>query len=393
MAISRLRLGAAALTGIVLSLSVASCAGDTPAASGATSTDAAIGAVDLSDVCPATVVIQTDWNPQAEQGGLYQLLGPNPTIDADAKVVRGPLYASGEYTGVDVEVRAGGPAIGFTPVPSQMYSDKDVLLGWVNTDEAVQNSVAMPTTAVLATFEKAPWMIMWDPATYPDVQTIKDLSSTDATVRYFAGATWMEYLTGSGQLREDQVDGSYDGTPANFVAAQGKDAQQGFATDEPYVYQNELPSWGKPVDYQLIADTGYPLYAVALSVRTEDVAAQADCLKKLIPVVQQATVDYFADPTTANALVVEAVEKFNTGWVYDAGQAADGTTQQIDLGIVANGPDGTLGSFEEARVQTILDIASPILTKDGTAPAEGLTAKDLFTNEFLDPSIALPAAG
>jgi hypothetical protein len=392
MAISRLRLGAAALTGIALTLSATACAGDAPASS-TTSTDAAIGAVDLSDVCPATVVIQTDWNPQAEQGGLYQLLGPDPTIDADAKVVRGPLYAHGEYTGVDVEVRAGGPAIGFQPVPSQMYADKDVLLGWVNMDEAVQNSVAMPTTAVFATFEKAPWMIMWDPATYPDVHTIADLKDTDATVRYFAGATWMEYLTGSGQLREDQVDGSYDGTPANFVAAQGKDAQQGFATDEPYVYQNELPSWGKPVDYQLIADTGYPLYAVALSVRTADVTGQADCLKKLVPVVQQATVDYFADPAAANALVVEAVEKFNTGWVYDAGQAQDGTTQQLDLGIVSNGDDDTLGDFDETRVQTILDITTPILTADGTAPAAGLAASDLVTNEFLDPSIGLLAAG
>ena len=390
MAISRLRLGAAALTGLALTLSAAACAGDTPAAT-ATSSDAAIGSVDLSGVCPATVVIQTDWNPQAEQGGLYQLLGPDPTIDADAKVVRGPLYAHGEYTGVDVEVRAGGPAIGFQPVPSQMYADKDVLLGWVNTDEAVQNSVAMPTTAVFATFEKAPWMIMWDPATYPDVQAIADLKDTDATVRYFAGATWMEYLTGSGQLREDQIDGSYDGTPANFVAAQGKDAQQGFATDEPYVYQNELPSWGKPVDYQLIADTGYPLYAVALSVRTADVTGQAACLMKLVPVVQQATVDYFADPAAANALVVEAVEKFNTGWVYDAGQADDGTTQQLDLGIVSNGEDDTLGDFDEARVQKILDITTPILTADGTPPADGLTAAALFTNEFLDPSIGLPA--
>ena len=90
--------------------------------------------------------------------------------------------------------------------------------------------------------------------------------------------------------------------------------------------------------------------------------------------VQQATVDYFADPTTANALVVKAVEEFNTGWVYDAAQADDGTKQQIDLGIVANAPDGTLGSFDEARVQKILDIATPILTKAGTAPADGLKA-------------------
>ena len=51
----------------------------------------------------------------------------------------------------------------------------------------------------------------------------------------------MEYLTGSGQLRPDQIDGTYDGTPANFVAAQGKDAQQGFATDEPYVYAEPAP--------------------------------------------------------------------------------------------------------------------------------------------------------
>ncbi|WP_034609570.1 hypothetical protein [Cellulomonas sp. URHD0024] len=391
MTTSRQRLAAAVFAGLV-TLPLAACGGSSAAEpeSSASSGGAAIGAVDLSGVCPATVVIQTDWNPQAEQGGLYQLLGPDPTIDANAKVVSGPLYSKGEYTGVDVEIRAGGPAIGFTPVPSQMYTDKDVLLGWVNTDESIQNSAALPTTAVFATFEKAPWMIMWDPATYPDVHKISDLADTDAFVRYFAGATWMEYLTGSGQLRPEQIDGTYDGTPANFVAAQGKDAQQGFATDEPFVYQNQLPSWNKPVDYQLIADTGYPLYAVALSVRTPDVTAQADCLKKLVPVIQQSTVDYFADPEPTNAVIVDAVVKFDTGWVYDAAQATDGTKQQLDLGIVANAPDGTLGSFEESRVQKILDIAGPILTKDGSAPVDGLKASDLYTNDFLDTSIALP---
>ncbi|WP_051640002.1 hypothetical protein [Cellulomonas sp. URHE0023] len=391
MTTSRQRVGAAVFAGLV-TLSLAACGGSTAAESeSSASSGTPIGSVDLSGVCPAKVVIQTDWNPQAEQGGLYQLLGPDPTIDANAKVVRGPLYAEGAYTGVDVEIRSGGPAIGFQTVPSQMYADKDVLLGWVNTDESVQNSAALPTTAVFATFEKAPWMIMWDPATYPDVHKISDLADTEAFVRYFAGATWMEYLTGSGQLRPDQIDGTYDGTPANFVAAQGKDAQQGFATDEPYVYANQLPSWNKPVDYQLIADTGYPLYAVALSVREADVTGQADCLKKLVPLVQQSTVDYFADPAPVNALIVKTVTEFNNGWVYDAGQADDGTKQQIDLGIVANAPDGILGSFDEGRIQKIMDITTPILTKDGTAPVEGLKATDLYTNDFLDPTIALPA--
>ena len=51
--------------------------------------------------------------------------------------MRGPLFAGDEWTGVDVEIRSGGPAIGFQGVPAQMYTDKDILLGWVNTDEAI----------------------------------------------------------------------------------------------------------------------------------------------------------------------------------------------------------------------------------------------------------------
>jgi hypothetical protein len=384
---------AAALSAVLLA-SLAACAGGSDGGSEAGSTAGlAIGSVDLSKVCPAKVVIQTDWNPQAEQGGLYQLLGPNPVIDDAKKQVRGPLYAKGEWTGVDVEIRAGGPAIGFQSVAVEMYTDPDILLGWVNTDEAVQSSAEHPVTQVFATFDKAPWMIMWDPATYPDVSTIKELGDAGATVRYFDGATWMDYLVGKGILRRDQVDGSYDGSPATFLASGGKDAQQGFATVEPYLYTNELPQWHKAVKYQLISDTGYPLYAVALSVRSKDVTAQSDCLRALIPVVQQSTVDYFAHPDPVNALITKAVDAFDNGWVYTAGQAADSSKSQLTAGIVSNGDNGTLGDFDANRVQTILDITTPILTRNGTAPAQGLKATDLFTNKFLDPGIGLGTTG
>ena len=72
-------------------------------------------AVDLSAVCPDPLVIQTDWFPEAEHGALYEMVGENPTIDADAKIVSGPLVAhGGAETGINIEVRTGGPAIGFT---------------------------------------------------------------------------------------------------------------------------------------------------------------------------------------------------------------------------------------------------------------------------------------
>ena len=72
-----------------------------------------------------------------------------------------------------------------------------------------------------------------------------------------------DYLVPTGVLKKEQIDGSYDGTPANFVSSGGKVAQQGFASAEPYIYQNEIPQWGKPVKFQLIHDTGYPIYSQA----------------------------------------------------------------------------------------------------------------------------------
>ncbi|KTS55806.1 nitrate ABC transporter substrate-binding protein [Microbacterium testaceum] len=375
-------------TGATVAVALTGCASgaSTPAAT----SDLAIGETDLSAVCPANVVIQTDWNPQAEQGGLFTLLGPDSTIDAGKKSVSGPLMSKGSWTGVNVEIRAGGPAIGFSGVPAQMYTDPDILLGWVNTDDAIAASDTLPTTAVMSTFEKAPWAIMWDPKTYPDVHSIADLGKTDATVRYFDGTTYMDYLTGSGLLRADQLDGSYDGTPAAFIAADGKAAQQGFATVEPWVYENAIPEWARPLDYQLVADTGYPIYAVALAVRSADVEQQSACLSALVPVIQQASVDYFADPEPANARIVSAVEQYDNGWVYPAEEASNSTVQQRALGLAANGGDGTFGSFDAERVAKVQSIVTPILSAKGVSVADGLTPESLATNRFLDASIALP---
>ena len=162
---------------------------------------AAEGGVDLSADCPANIVIQTDWNPEAEHGWVYQMVGDDYTIDKDAVAVSGPLVASGEVdTGVDIEIRSGGPAIGFQTVTSQLYTDEDIFLGYVYTDEAIQNAAEFPTVAVYAGMEKNPQMIMWDPETYPEIETIADLGEEGVLVRYFGGAAYMDYFTQTGIL-------------------------------------------------------------------------------------------------------------------------------------------------------------------------------------------------
>ncbi|MFM9920958.1 ABC transporter substrate-binding protein [Lacisediminihabitans sp. H27-G8] len=370
-------------------IALAGCASASPSSS--TAPTAAAGAVDLSGVCPATVTIQTDWNPEADHGHLYQLLGPNPVINADKKSVSGDLYASGKSTGVKVEIRSGGPAIGFSTVSSEMYKDKDITLGYVSTDEAVQLSASLPTTAVFAENDISPQMIMWDPATYPKVKTIKELATAlkndGGVVRYFQGAAYMGYLQGSGILPESQTDGAYDGTPAKFVTAKGKDGQQGFATAEPYIYQNEVSAWGKPVDFQLINDTGYPIYPEAMSVRSSELSTLSPCLKKLVPVLQQADVDYISKPAATNKLVTDLVTAFNNGWVYSEKVADFGVSQMKKLKIASNESNAYVGDMDEARVQKVIDIDTPLFTASGSAPKAGLKAADLFTNEFLDTSI------
>jgi len=348
------------------------------------------GSLDLAAVCPATIVVQAAWTPEAEHGALYHLLGQTYTIDDGAKKVSGPLVAQGKDTGVKVEIRAGGPAIGFQNAGAQMYADPSIMLGQVATDDAIGLSAKQPVIAVAAPFDLAPYMIMWDPATYPTFNTIVDIGRTDTTVLYFNGATYMDYLTGSGILKRDQVDGSYDGSPTRFLAEKGKVAQQGFATNEPFIYEKALPQWKKKVKFQLIHDTGYPIYPEPLGVRSADFEKNKACFAKLVPIQQQAEVDFIKSPDKANALILDLVNKYNTGWVYSAGVAKFSVDQQLKLGLVGNGPDQTLGNFDTQRVDDFIAKATPIFTAGGKKVKEGLNAQDLVTNEFIDPSIKLP---
>jgi hypothetical protein len=360
-------------------------------AGGATgATGGATAAADsLEGICPGTIVVQTDWFPEAEHGALYQLMGPNPTIDSSKKVVRGPLFApGGGDTGVDIEVRTGGPAIGFQTVVSQLKSDPNILLGYVATDEAIENYEDVPTKAVVAPLDINPQIIMWDPRTYPDVKTIADLGRRDVPIRYFETGAYMKYLVSSGQVKQSQLDGSYDGSPAVFTAQGGKIAQQGFASAEPFTYEKLIPEWNRPVAFQLVHDAGWTPYAGPLAVTQEKFERNKDCFEKLVPMVQQAQVDFIDNPDETNDLIVKAVVEFRDFWVYSPELADFSVGQQKKLGLVGNGPDATLGNFDEGRLNDFIKKALPVFAAKN--PPADLQVSDLVTNEFIDESIGLP---
>ncbi|HEV7653707.1 MAG TPA: ABC transporter substrate-binding protein [Mycobacteriales bacterium] len=376
--------------GIALLLTAAACSSNsTTTDQSAPAPKASGAALSLKGVCPANVVIQTDWFPESEYGNLYQLLGPGYTVDKNKKVLKGPLVASGQDTGVTVEIRNGGPAIGFQQVSAQMYADKSITLGQVSTDEAVQNSQSQPTLAVVAPLEISPIMIAWDKKKHPDFNTIADIGQTNTKILYFQTDTYMQYLLGAGLVRASQLDGSYDGTPSKFVASDGAIANAGFATSEPYIFKAEVEGHSYDTDLQLVNDTGYPMYGEALSIRPADKEKLAPCLKKLVPILQQASVDFITNPAATNTLVIKAVQTLHDFWTYSPGMADYAVKTLKNLGLVGNGPDKTLGNMANDRMQRMIDILTPIFAAQRKTIKTGLQPSDLYTNEFVDPSIGL----
>ena len=348
----------------------------------------------LRGVCPATVVVQTSWFTQVEHGGVYQLLGAGYTVDANRKRVTGPLVSGGKDTGVDIEIRAGGPAIGYQQVSTQMYADRSIHLGMLALDEAIQNSEGQPVTAVMAPYDVDPLVIMWDPARHPGFNTVADIGQTDTRVLFFQGErTYMDYLLGTGQLRASQVDGSYDGSPDRMSASRGGIAVQGFATSEPWKWQHEVPAWGKPLAYSLVADSGYPNYRNLLAVRTGDRLALDGCLRRLVPMLQQATVDFMADPGPVIDVVLSIIEATRQGYTDSEARSRHAVQVMRDEGLVGNGRNTTIGDFDLApggRVERLLAIDVPIFTGQRKQLRPSLAPGDIATNDYLDPAIGLP---
>ena len=344
---------------------------------------AEVVAAGLADVCPSPLVVQTDWFPESEHGAMYELLGDDYVVDVDNKVVRASMVLGGTDLGIEWEVRTGGPAIGFSPVSQHMAVDEGIHLGYASTDQQVNHWDVAPLMSVVAPLERNPQMIMWDPETYPDVESIADLGAQGITINVFGGGTFSEVFVAQGIWSADQVDPSYEGNPSRFVGAGGSIAQQGFASSEVYTYEHVYEQWGKPVAFQLLHDAGFQIYSQTIGVRPGDLEDLRPCLEKLVPIIQQAAVDFNNSPDRANAIIVDAVLKYEDFWVYPPDLAEFSHSAKREFGLVGDGGDGVVGNMVPERIAKVLDD----MRAAGMDIDPSLTADQLFTNEFIDESI------
>lgn len=337
----------------------------------------------LVGICPDPLIVQTDWFPEPEHGYTYNLIGPDGDLDSDAGIYTGPLLD----TGITLEVRAGGPYIGGSSPSAQFYADDSIFMAYVDTATSMATSESLPVVAVFAPFEVGPQILMFNPEVF-DFETFQDIGDSGVPVLHFAGGAYMTYLLGTGLLNEEQTDASYDGSPSRFVTEDV--VQQGFASNEPWRYENQIEDWLKPVDFLLIHDSGFEIYEGTLSVKPEQITEDAECLEKVVPLFQQSQVDYMNDPVAMNARLDEIVKDLDSFWTSSIEGHAAGTASMRDLGLVSDGGDGIVGNMEAQRIQDLIDVQLPFLADLGIEGfKEGLQADEIFSNDFIDDSISL----
>ena len=340
--------------------------------------------LDLADVCASPVVVQTDWYPQAEHGGVYELLGDDYTVDAQNGSTTGSLVFQGSDTGVDLEIRAGGPFIE-SPVVTELFLDDAITFGFVGSDVALSRYGEAPTLAVFNALVINPQIILWNASKHPAVSTIAEIAKEVSAVSVFGDRPYMRYLVSQGVVASDKVDTNYKGS---LMLATDDIAHQGFATSEPFRYAN-LESGAIDTAYQLVHDAGWTSYPQNLAINKLRLEALRPCLARLVPMMQQAQIDFVTSPDRTVATILDVVTQLDTTWSQSAELANYAVATMKQLGIVGNGDTPTFGDFESPRLDDFITRAVPILREQGLAIPE-LAARDIATNEFLNPDISLP---
>jgi hypothetical protein len=385
---------------LAVALLATACSGDDDDAGGDEGSQSAVPSgespytTDLSDVCPDPFVVQKDWLAEVEHAAFYQLIGPGGEMSENQ--YRGPL---GD-TGIDLQIIDGGPGLGQgqnaiqTLTAGNLRFNVTADMAFVSSDDLAIYSAEYPAVGVVAPLDRSPQMLFWDPERYQDgfenVDQLIALNNTDGARIYVRSIddSFGRYLVEQGVPAELFVEG-YQGDGENFVANDGAWLNQGYSSNEVWDFENGR-EWERPVDYVYVSELGYDFYPSVPSVAADRLEELGPCLERLVPLIQQAQVDYIQDPAMVNQLLTD----YNDGdygagfWKTPLELNEAGAQIMAEDDLVGNGNNATLGDFEMERVQTTIDNIADSL--DDRANPE-VAPEDIVTNAFIDESIGIPS--
>ncbi len=334
-----------------------------------------------TDACPSKLTIRTDWFPELEHGGTYQLIGTEGTASKDAVNYSGAVqeqYAVGGLKELEIQT------VDFNKSGSSVLLDGEADMAYINMSDVIKDSAAVDMVAIAKTLDKDPQMVMWDPAQF-DIQSPEDIKATGAPVLHFPATAYIDYMVAAGFMDASQDTPTYDGSDSQFVSSNGGVIQQGFATNEVYKYENEI-NWkdGAPADVSFftVSDMGFDNYPAAITMLRDRATELDACLKLLVPVMQQAWIDFLNDPKPIMDKMIEINATHDGFWGLSEAVNEAGFALLESDGFATNSPDGTYCSFDAERVQGLYDVLKPIYDDQGVEIAD--SADGLFTNEYCE---------
>lgn len=340
--------------------------------------------------CPAEIRIQTDDLPRVEWGFLYGLLD-DEQIRMGYDSVTAPLLVDGTPSGSNLRIFVGDPDDGI-PANIQLHDDDRFLLGAVDTDVALLDAGRYPTVGVFAPLRRSPRIAYWDAGVYPGIPTVQllgdRLTPDGETLVPFVttpGDPFVSYALGDGVLTVEQIVTDQLPGVQGLIDADGIPAQLGDVLTDPYQFEllTEAPElFGS----HLLDEAGYESDSGLLSATPHTLVRHADCLTYLVPILQQALVDYLDDPDETNELLVALSARFGDE-TYDAA-AADAAFEILEgQRYAGNGRDGTIGDIDLGRLRDLFETAGPAWQEAGTPIPADVEPDDIVTNRFIDPSI------
>jgi hypothetical protein len=340
--------------------------------------------------CPTDIMIQTDDLPRVEWGFLYKLLDED-ALQYGVDSVTAPLLVDGEDSGATLSIFLGDPDDGVS-ANVELHDDERFLLGAVDTDVAMIDGKTYPTVGVFAPLLRSTRIAYWDATVYPAIPTVQLLGDRltpdgDALVPFatLPGDPFTAYAIGAEIVTAEQllVDAP-TGVPA-LLEADGIPAHLGDALTDPYEWEllTEKP---QTFGSQLLDEAGYESDSGVLSARPQGLVRYADCLQVLVPILQQALADYLDDPDETTAVIVALSAVFGDPG-YDAAMAAAAFEVLEGDRFAGNGADGTIGDIDLGRVRNLFERAVPAWRNAGTTVPASVKPDDIVTNRFIDPTI------
>lgn len=294
---------------------------------------------------PGDIVVQLNWFPESEHGGLYQ------------------AKAEGLYTAaqLNVTINPGGKQ---SPIGPELELGRSQF-AMANADDVMLfREQGMDVVAVMAAMQDHPRCILVRQDS--GVDSFADLSGK--TLQRQGGRAFVEFMRSKGILDGVQ-EVPYQGTITSLIADPNI-VIQAYSCSEPLLAEQQNVA----VKTLMLSDLGFNPYSSVLVTTGTLIREQPEMVQEFVDATREGWRHYLADGKLANELILAANPEGMTPEALEFGAKA-----MQELAMPGDADPETIGMMTQERWATLLQQLSDLKLVDRNK----VKAEDCFTLEFL----------